>query len=234
MERLLFIDDTFIELPESWDDVTFEQFVKLQVCDNVDLNAVSILTGVSKEDWANSNKTSLYYYCMNSISKWITSGINEINDSEIRKIKWMSETMEFGDLGENTVAQFEDAKILLAKYDTLYKTHPFDAMDKYYPLICSIYLQPKASKEKYNFGKAEALVSQIRTLPAPMVIGVVNFFLLRFIVSQSGIEGSAPKQISAWKKLKLGLERSIKRLAFRLYLTAWQKETLKKRIILSN
>ena len=66
MERLLFIDDTYIELPESWEDVTFEQFVKLQVCDNVDLNAVSILTGVSKEDWANSKKTSLYYYCMNS------------------------------------------------------------------------------------------------------------------------------------------------------------------------
>jgi hypothetical protein len=60
MERLLFIDDTYIELPENWDDVTFEQFVKLQVCDNVDLNAVSILTGVSKEDWANSNKTRLY------------------------------------------------------------------------------------------------------------------------------------------------------------------------------
>jgi hypothetical protein len=234
MERLLFIDDTYIELPESWDDVTFEQFVKLQVCDNVDLNAVSILTDVSKEDWANSNKTSLYYYCMNNISKWITSGINEINDSEIRKIKWRSKELEFGDLGENTVAQFEDAKILLAKYDTLYKSHPFDAMDKYYPLICSIYLQPKAGKEKYDFSKAESLVEQIRQLPAPMVIGIVNFFLLKYIVSMSGIKGNAPKQISLLKRLKLGLQRFIRRLALQLYLTVWQKETLRRRIILSS
>lgn len=234
MERLLFIDNTYIELPESWDDVTFEQFVALQVCDNVDLKAVSILTGVSKEDWAESNNTSLYYYCMNAIYKWIKSGINEINDSETRKIKWMSDEMEFGDIGENTVAQFEDAKILLQQYEVMYKTKPFDAMAKYYPLICAIYLQPKASKEKYNYGKAESLVGQIRTLPAPMVIGIVNFFLLRFIVSTTGIEGSVPRQISLWKKLKLVLVRSIKRSALRLYLTAWQKEILKKKIILSS
>lgn len=234
MERLAFIGDTYIELPESWDEVSFSQFIKLQECDNVDLNAVSILTGVSKEDWAQSNDTSLYYYCMNKISTWIKSGLDDINEIETRKIRWMSKELEFGDIGENTVAQFEDVKILLGKYEELYKTKPFDAMEMYYPLICSIYLQPKASKEKYDYSKAKELVSQIKELPAPMVIGVVNFFLMRYIVSVSGIKPNVQKGSSLWKRLKQGLVTYIKRLALRLYLTAWQKEILRKKIILSS
>lgn len=232
MQRLLFVKDEYIELPESWEEVSFKKFLDLSECDNVDLSAVAVLTGVNKEDWAKSNNVSLYYYCMNELSKWVTKGIVDMNNREVKRLEFLSKNIEFADLAEQSVAQYEDLKILLDKYQKLYESKPFEAMRLYYPLMASIYLQPKVNSEQYNYEKAQSYVTDIMELPAPVVIGVVNFFLTKFVASRIGISNNVQMASSRWKRWKQGFQNYIKRLVFRQFLTAWQKGTLRKRITL--
>lgn len=233
MERLLIAGKDYIELPQSWDEVSFKQFLDLSQSDNLDLAAVSILTGISKSQWADSKNINLYYYCMDSLSKWVKQGIGEINDKQLNRLKFLTKDIDLGDIGEETVAQYEDMKIIMGKYTVEYQTSPIEAMRKYYPTIAAIYLQPKASGERYDHSKAIKLNDQINELPAPMVIGVVNFFLLKYIGSRTGIGQGAQVPSSRLKRWMQGLVKFIRRLALRLYLTHWQKEILKRKIILN-
>jgi len=230
MQELILDEKTYFELPESYEEVTFEQFMKLADCDSVNLKAVSILTGVSEDKWAESNNIPMYYFCFNAISNWMGKGLAELNDREVNRLSYLSKHIEFADIGEQSVAQYEDLKILLAKYQTEYEKDPIAAMKVYYPLFVAIYLQPKTSGEKYDYSKAKEMVGQINQLPAPTIIGIVNFFLTKLAVSSLGIGTSAPNSSSWLKKLTLELNSFTKRLAFRRHLTAWQMEISKKRI----
>ena len=129
-----------------------------------------------------------------------------------------------------TMAQYEDLKILLAKYQTEYEKDPIAAMKAYYPLFVAIYLQPKTSGEKYDYSKAKEMVTQINQLPAPTIIGIVNFFLTKLAVSSLGIGTSAPSSNSWLKNWMLALNNYTRRLAFQRHLTAWQMEISKKKI----
>jgi len=230
MQELILDEKTYFELPESYEEVTFEQFMKLADCDSVNLKAVSILTGVSEDKWAESNNIPMYYFCFNAISNWMGKGLAELNDREVNRLSYLSKHIEFADIGEQSVAQYEDLKILLAKYQTEYEKDPIAAMKVYYPLFVAIYLQPKTSGEKYDYSKAKEMVGQINQLPAPTIIGIVNFFLTKLAVSSLGIGTSAQNSSSWLKKLMLELNSFTKRLAFRRHLTAWQMEISKKRI----
>ena len=230
MQELILDEKTYFQLPESYDEVTFEQFMKLADCDSVNLKAVAILTNVSEDKWAESNNIPMYYYCFNAISTWMGKGLAELNDREVNRLSYLSKHIEFADIGEQSVAQYEDLKILLAKYQSEYEKDPIAAMKAYYPLFVAIYLQPKTSGEKYDYSKAKEMVTQINQLPAPTIIGIVNFFLTKLAVSSLGIKTSAPNLNSWLKRLMQGLSNYTKRLVFRRHLTLWQMEISRKKI----
>lgn len=234
MEKLIFDKESYFELPESYDEVTFAQFMALADCEKVDLKAVSILTGISEEEWASSNNVPLYYYCFNAISTWMSKGLADLNQREVNRISFLSKNIELADIGEHSVAQYEDLKILLGKYQTEYETDPIEAMKAYYPLFVAIYLQPKANNEKYDYSKAKEMVEQINQLPAPTVVGITNFFLTKLAASSLGIDTNALNSSSWWKKSTQGLKNYTKRLALQRHLTAWQREISRKKIILKD
>jgi hypothetical protein len=234
MQELILDEKTYFELPESYEEVTFEQFMNLADCDSVNLKAVSILTRISENIWAESNNIPMYYFCFNAISNWMGKGLAELNDREVNRLTYLSKHIEFADIGEQSVAQYEDLKLLLAKYQTEYEKDPIAAMKAYYPLFVAIYLQPKTSGEKYDYSMAKEMVTQINQLPAPTIIGIVNFFLTKLAVSSIGIKSSALNSSSWWKKLMLALNNYTRRLAFRRHLTLWQGEILKKKITSKN
>jgi hypothetical protein len=234
MQELILDEKTYFELPESYDEVTFEKFINLADCESVNLKAVAILTGVSETKWAESNNIAMYYYCFNTISNWMGKGLAELNDREVNRLSYLSKNIEFVDIGEQSVAQYEDLKILLAKYQAEYEKDPIAAMKAYYPLFVAIYLQPKTSGEKYDYSKAKEMIGQINQLPAPTIIGIVNFFLTKLAVSSLGIKSSAPISSSWLRKLTLALNNYTRRLAFRRHLTVWQGEILKKKITSKN
>jgi hypothetical protein len=230
MDKIKF-KDKLIELPESYEEVSFEKFMALADCEGVNLKAVSILTGISEEEWSSSNDVAAYYYCFNSLSTWIGKGISEMTDREVKKLKYLSKNIELTDIGEQSVAQYEDLKILASKYQTHYESDPIEAMKEYYPLFVAIYLQPKTQGEKYDYSKAKELTKFVNELPAPTVIGITNFFFTKLVASSFGIRTSAPSSSSWLKSWMLGLNNYTKRLAFQRHLTAWQVAISRKKTI---
>jgi hypothetical protein len=228
--KILDLGGDKITLPESWQEVSFNQYIKLAQTDNTDLDQIAILTGADKEKWAASKDTSKYYYCFNEISKWLKSGADEMLQGQVKSLEYLTKNIDLGDLGEETVKQFEDLKIIADKFYKIHEIDPIRAMKEYYPLMCSIYLQPKAFKEDYSYDKAKALVPQIEKLDAPTVIGVVNFFLLRYTASLVGIRKGVPKESSPLKRWRQALTTYIRRLVFRQYSTRLQREISRKKI----
>lgn len=231
MEKLLFTDKEYIEIPETIDEVTFRQFIGIADCDNLNLQAISILTNVSREEWAVSTNTSLYYYIFNKLSSWLLKELNELGNKEINRLSYYSKNIEVTDLGDLSVAQFEDLKILFTKYQELYLTEPIKAMREYMPIMVAIYLQPLATGEDYNYEKCKAITDQVNELPAPTVIGLVNFFLVKFAVSASGMKANAQKPVTWWRKPMQVLSNYLTRLAFSQRLTRWQAVTFKRKTI---
>ncbi len=100
--------------------------------------------------------------------------------------------------------------------------------------MAAVYLYPMATGKPYHYGEAMGYVEEISDLPCTQVIGVVNFFLLKFAASTTGISSSVPKANYSLRKPMQVFVNFLKRLAFQRFLTRWQREILKKKITLKN
>jgi hypothetical protein len=234
MEKILFDKEHYIELPESFEEVTFKQLMALGNCQGVDLEVVAIMTNVPKEKWQASNNVAVYYHCFNSLYKWVLTGISEMTISQINRLVFLTKKIELLDIAEQSVAQYEDLKILLSKFQKAHESNPTEAMKEYYPKMAAVYLYPMATGKPYHYGEAMGYVEEISDLPCTQVIGVVNFFLLKFAASTTGISNSAPNRNYSLRKPTQVLGNYLRRLAFRRFLTHWQREILKKKTILKN
>lgn len=232
MKEVLFNNKT-VQVPESWDDVSFSQFVELGKHDAVNSSVVATLLKLPLIEVVTSKDTMVYNSILAELENWVAQGVGEIMDEEANMIEYNRKAIEFGDVGECTVAQLEDCKILINKYQKAQEVDRFNALLEYYPQIVAVYFQPKAEKKEYDYSRAKKLVPLISDMPAKTVIGIVNFFLLQYVILKIGTSRNVPKANSPLKRLSQVCQQFIKRSVFRLYSTVLQREILKRKITLS-
>jgi hypothetical protein len=180
MYNFLF-DNKSIKLPESWSEVAFSQFVKMQSLNeekNTILETLSILSGEPYDSWLLCRDVdidekvvpfiSFIYHKVDFEKLPIPKTIN-YKGKEYKGVK---------DIGLETFGQkiiFQDyLNKSLEKETNIIQTFPY---------IVAIYLQPIITESEFNTDKVEELEKEINEMPVTVVIPLATFFLQKSIVS---------------------------------------------------
>jgi hypothetical protein len=231
MKIVVRVNDTTknINIPLSWDQVTFRQFLALSKAGNDYAKVLSIFTGMDEGVIKRSQITGLSdtMYLLSYVKKQCPYYVpNKLLFYPLAK-----------DLGFESIAQYEDIR---SELESVKNLSPEEQLAKY-PLYCAVYACKHMSRERceelarktgddtikygdYHFKKAEAMQDEFFNCPAPEVLGVGNFILLRFISLNVGINPSYLKPLSPLKKLRLVFKRLLLRSGLPELLYTWKKK----------
>lgn len=192
-----------INVASSWDDLTFEQFLKLLDLKDDSLQAVSIASGLDYEILKTTPILGL---------ETILQAIRFIQ----QPCKYPDTTKQIGqyklplDLkGEfnpqfKRLDQFEDMRKIMIVSDKGVKS-----ITEAYASYCAIYLQELRDKE-YSYSKAMAMVDEVKQMPAREVIPAGSFFLIKLLSLSTGIKTTSPTTNLKSKRSKQGSQKSKK------------------------
>jgi hypothetical protein len=130
------------------------------------------------------------------------------------------------DLGFETVAQYEDIRSTLEKLKDEKDQQKILAQ---YPYFVAVYACKHMSRERcealrestgndeikygeYHWQKAEAMVEDFMNSPAPEVLGIGNFIMVKFWSLNMGINLASLRTLTPAKRLKLVIKRWVLRL----------------------
>ena len=190
------------EIPLSWDQVNFEQFLKLIKAGDDIAEILSIFTEVDADLLRKANIQNLEVI-INLLSFLKTDFEPVVPDKclgyEIPK------NLEFESIG-----QFQDLKL--------------EAMDMKeditkYALFCSIY-----ATKPYDFKEAEKRKDEFLKAPAPEVVGIGNFTLMKLVELINGIKPKLPLQSTPRKKFLRVLTVWRRSLVFTLRYYIWKRK----------
>lgn len=179
------INDISVQVPSSWDDITFNQWsevAKLTTNDRIKL--VSIVLNM---DEAGLRKAKLenveeLYRTLEFIHEPC-----EITDQPIKIKDWTIPK----DITFECLAQFEDmrktfdeaiTKIVLTEDGKIDQLKTIPAIAEYFPTWCAIYCQ-KLKDGEYDYEKATYMIDEIKEAPCVEVISVGSFFFYRLMLS---------------------------------------------------
>lgn len=203
------------ELPTSWPQVTFGQFIELVDCLDDPCKVLSVFTGIGPDVIRNSQIQNLETIIA------VLSFLNGQPPTVIPKaiLGYPVPT----DLGLETIAQFEDLKNELK---TVNAETPVKEQFLKYPLYVATYcIKP------YSWQEAEKLAPKFLNAPASEVLAIGNFTLMKLIGLKIGTEIKAPKAATRMKKLKLAMIGFLRRLVLKFRLRAsWELTRLIKKV----
>ena len=192
------------EIPVKWEDVSFEDFLKLDGA--TELKAASVFTGISEDDLRKAEIRNLHLL-INSL-KFLKHAV-----PLFKLPKKLGGFDVPTDISFSSFGQYVDLKEELDKEKTEIE------LLKKYPFMCAIYCT-----QPYDFKEAELKVSSIMKLPCTEVLAVGNFLLAKLIVSNSTTGGSLLLPDTPLKKLKLALRLLRSRLAFTVRFFFWKRK----------
>jgi len=199
-----------IQVPSSWNDVTFAQYLKIfDVKDDV-IQLVSILTGV-EYDYLKSAEIIGLDKLLEAISFTNTQikfpdqvdycGPYKIEANSVSKDKKTKGRKEYNPQYES-LGQFEDARKIMNSLDGNIKAHT-EAYGKY----VAIYLQ-KIKDKSYDPQKVEEVEKELQNYPAFQVITLGSFFFVKLKILFGGIPRTSLPTPPTRKKLKRVLKPS--------------------------
>lgn len=196
-----------IDLPTSWHNVTYGQFLKVQDLSGNIAGIISLFTGISEEQIRVAKIQNLDAIIL-------AMGFLNTEPPNTKPLKILGYDIP-ADLGFETIAQFEDLK------DTLKKAKDMSVKDHLnnYPIYCAIY----ACKE-YDWKKAEAMAHEFLNAPCPEVLGIGNFTLAKLIGLTLSTGQNSQKPNTPWKKFKQVLTAFRIRLVFMVRFFTWRKK----------
>ncbi len=195
------------DIPLSWKDVTFRQFIALQECKDDFIKVMSLFTGIEPE----IIKKAL----IDNLDGLILAlGFLKTEPLQVKPTAILGYDLP-KDLGFETIAQFEDVK------DTLKKAKDMTVLDhlKLYPLYCSIY-----ACRPYDWVKAEELQDKFFDAPCQEVLGVGNFTLAKLIGLKLSTGQKSQSRSILPKKFRQALTVWLMRLDFTVRSFFWKKK----------
>lgn len=211
MKEITYLNKNY-NLPESWDDITIEQVLKINELKDKNktwTNIINILIGLSYEDLRNANISDVealkdLLFFTNEAPEFKPAFEFEFNNE-----KWILTK----DLFNITYGQYEDCM-------TYEKNHTENKL-KRITLILSVILEEQSQK-KYDCNLNEQRAIMFEKLPCNIALGIYNFFLSTQRLSMIDINAFM-KVKGMRKKVLRDLARSPSIGADMLRLTHWQR-----------
>lgn len=192
-----------IDVATSWDDLTFNQFLKSFDFNGDTLQAVSIASGLD------------YEYLKNHAIIGIEALIQAVQFLKT-PAKYTDPTFKLGKytLPLDSKGQFNPQFKRLDQFEDMRKAmidsdKGVKSIAESYAIYCAIYIQEFRDKE-YSFSKAMAMVDEVKQMPAKEVVPAGSFFLLKLLSLLNGIKKTSPPTNRKQKKLKRGSRTSVK------------------------
>lgn len=195
------------EIPTSWEEVTFKQFLAIADCKN-EKEIFAALTGVDAETLAKAKIKGL-----DKIIALLSflSHKPQITYLPTKVLGYsIPQNLEFEE-----VQIYEDLKSEMREVDKITKdeTSKENEVLLRYTLYCAMFTCSQVYGE-YDYEKATLIAPQFMNAPAVEVLAVGNFTLVKFIGLKRGINPLLPERLTLWKKSKLVLISKLKSMAF--------------------
>ena len=188
-------------IPTDFNDLTFRQYLDIRAIPNTKLiDIAAYFTGFSVEALMASTEVENFYIIIDGLSWVLGEPALEAN--------YRPATIRCADVTYNipntidrcTVAQFEDVRaiMLLSQQDNKLGVD-------IYPKIIAVFIAPVIFG-KYDSDTYEKTVPIIEGLTVPEVIGLGNFFVMKFSDLSNGIRKGLHRPNTTLKKLRLALK----------------------------
>lgn len=200
------------EIPTSWDQVTYGQFLQLSECLDSPVKILTVFTGIQEDILSKAMITGLDSII--AVLGFLRTEAPQILPRTILGYQLPA------DVGLETLDQYTDLKDDLDKSGDL---KGIEALQKY-TLYCAIYAcRPKHGR--YDWDLAEAMAPEFLNAPAPEVLAIGNFTLAKLIGLNLNIDPASRKKITRWKKFRLVLKVWLKSIRITERLNPWRKTT---------
>ena len=193
------------DIPITWKEVTFKQFLGLVECGDDTGKIISLFTGIDEETLKKAK-----IYNLSSIISLLGFLKTEMDLTLPEKVLGYSipKNLEFESIG-----QFQDLKL-----EAMTMEKDLKAFEKY-PLFVAIY-----AVNPYDFKKAEELAKEFENAPSEEVMAVGNFTLLKLAESIANIPPKSPPRNTRMRKFRQVLTAWLRNLIFtRRYYTLKRK-----------
>lgn len=207
------------ELPTSYAEVKFRDFVAIAKSPKDTNSILSVLTGIDKETVKKAKITN--------VDEVIMAMALFNHDVELKVPDMILGYTVPKDLGFECTAQFEDLELCL-KESKEKKLTDIQVMEQY-PLYCGIYACSQKYGE-YDYQKATYMIEEFMDAPATEVLAIGNFTLLKLIGLRLGIKKGAPKEVTRMQRWRLVLKSWVNSLVLPARLYIWKRRHLTKKM----
>lgn len=218
--------------PESWEEATLDQLLKINAGPSTVLEIISIFTGEPQEELSKSKDFKAFEE-IEQVLSYLSTPIQFKFSEKPSKFVFKGEEVTLpSDIGELSIAQYQDLKFVCFEF---YKEEgeEIDVIRRLqmYVKAVAVYLQPIADKADYDFKRADEIEKEIYNCSAVEVADWGNFFIRKFIELRDGILKDVQTLTIQQQKQKQGSRSWLSRLVSNLPFTIFHKETSKNRPI---
>ncbi len=198
-------------IPTSWREVTFRQYIELLKADSKFPTLLSVFTGIDKETIERAsikNRDQLL-----SMLSFRTKEIPQELPTTCLGYPIVK------NLESESIAQAADVEDIYTKFD---KDNQISNLEKY-PLIVSTYISPEWFGEGYNFQQAEQISNQFFDAPCTEVLAIGNFSYANWIALVSGTSRNSHRGVILLNKLKRGTINWLRYLGYAIRYYFWKR-----------
>jgi len=195
------------EIPISWKEVTFSQFIDISECGNDLAKVLSVFTGIDEATLKKVNIVNL-----DTILEIISFiGRDELDTTIPKSVMGyaMPERLE-----TQTIGQFEDMKIEAGKIKDASKESL-----KSYAMICAIH-----ATNPYDYSEAESKLETFMNAPCEEVLAIGNFTLVRLAELMNPTLRTARASTSRMQKWRLVMRGWLRNLVFTARYYSWKRK----------
>lgn len=207
------------ELPTSYQEVKFKDFVAIAKSPK-DINSIlAVMTGFDKEVIRKAKITNV---------EDIIRALAFFNqDATLTVPETILGYKVPKDLGFETTGQYEDLKLHLKELRDK-KATDMDMMECY-PLYCAIYTCAQKYGD-YDWEKATYMQEEFQNAPATEVLAIGNFTLVKLIGLNLGIKKDSHKPVTRMQRYRLVLKSWVNSLVLPVQLHIWKRRHLTKKL----
>jgi hypothetical protein len=192
--------------PDSWQDISIEQLLKLNIGYTRSLEAIAICTGISEEEWSRSTDYALLDQIEQNLVFLTSQEGLVLEDLPKEFVFKQFKVSPISDIGTLSIGQYQDLKDYINEF---YKQEgpEVDTIRRLslYPKIVAIYIQPGIDTKEYDWRSAEEISKELFKYSAMEVSAWGSFFIGRLEELRSGIQKDVQKLVTTEKKLKQDL-----------------------------
>lgn len=201
-------NDTIVnaDIPTSWGQVTFEQYLKLLEAKDDIIKILSVFLGLDEDmvRKAQIKNIAAVTACLHFVTKPITY----LTPSKILNYRIAP------NLDTESIAQYADLQTICAGFIENDLKHNYSL----FPLIVATY-----AVNPYDFREAEKIKDEFLKAPCTEVLAVGNFTLVRLHALNIGIVPTSPQAATLLNRLKLALRDWLLNLASTLRYYIWKR-----------